>query len=173
MRHLALAALVSFALASALVAGCTDENGPSSGASGSGPSGSGSQAVSCSLTPTDEVRSSLGLPTLGDPTERAKVVDTVTVCDYADGANPTAVIVRYEVDVDADGWAATKKNFVDNGQAITPVPMLGDEAFYSQIGAMTKTTTLVAKKGSRNVTIVSIVELPKIEDLARKTLLRL
>jgi hypothetical protein len=74
----------------------------------------------------------------------------VRVCNYAAGANPRSVIIRYETGSDAARFGQARAEFESHGEKTADVTGVGDQAYSSLLGS---TGTLVARKGSTEVLI--------------------
>lgn len=160
MKNWLLAVLATSAL---LVGACSDDD--SSGGGDDNP-------PECTFTPIAEVRSTLGDANIGEPTsDRSN--PSVNVCAYPQAGVDSQVIIRYEVGSDSESFAITKKGFNDNGQPTTDVSGLGDEAISSALSTGDLTfTSVVARKGSHSVQIVSRASLDQIKTLTASILAR-
>lgn len=154
---------VALAMSALLLGACSDDDASSGG---------DDNPPECTFTPIAEVRSTLGDADIGEPTsDRRNPV--VNVCAYPQAGVDSQVIIRYEVDSDSESFAITKKGFNDNGQPTTDVSGLGDEAFSSALSASGLTfTSVVARKGSHSVQIVSRASLDQIKTLTASILAR-
>jgi hypothetical protein len=162
------------AVAALFVAGCSgDGGGSSSGGSGAGNAGGGNagggntggQTPSCALVPASLVNASLGT-SVGDPDETNN--SPVILCNYSSPDFQT-VLVRFQINNDAAGFARGKQGFADSGQPTVDIAGFQDEAYSSSMGTgPSAVNSLVARKGSVEVMVVSSASIDKEKDLIQK-----
>ena len=160
------------AAAALLITGCggTDDGGGSGsggGNAGGGNAGGGGQSStpSCALVPASLVNSTLGTQ-VGDPDETNN--SPVIVCNYS-STDSSSVLVRFQINNDAAGFARGKQGFTDSGQATVDIAGFQDEAFSSSMGTgLSAVNSLVARKGSVEVMVVSSASTDKEKALIQK-----
>ncbi len=122
---------------------------------------------SCALAPPALIKKYLGL-TVYEPREALN--PPVTVCSYFT-SSAGSMIVRFEVDVSAEAFLATREGLDAGGQDTEDLKGLGDDAFTSTIGAGTiVANTVIAIKGSTEVLVTSTAPLKKAAKLVKKLL---
>jgi len=116
--------------------------------------------VSCSGYPPAVVGAALGLTlTLANDYGAG---GTNTICQYESKQPPGAVMLRAQTGQDAAGFAKGRASYESHGMRTTEVVGVGDEAFSSSSTAMKHTiTTLVARRGSLEITVSSPVGLER------------
>jgi hypothetical protein len=83
----------------------------------------------------------------------------------------TAVIIRYDTDVNAADFARSRTSFERRGLKLGPITGLGDEAYYFGTKAGQATvTTVVLRKGYLQVLVTGTGALDPIGSIARYTL---
>lgn len=154
---------VALAMSGLLLGACSSDDASSGG---------DDTPPECTFTPLAEVRSTLADDTTAEPTSDRRN-PSVNVCAYAQRGIDAQVIIRYEVDLDAESFAASKKAFNESGQPTTDISGVGDEAFTSSLTLGDDVfTSLMVRKGSKGLQIVNRAPLDKIETLATSILAR-
>ena len=137
--HLAL-------LVALLVSSCGGS--PSAAPGASSPSASPAASATtpgCNLVPGSLVTAQLGIA-VGNPKVTSNPL--VTTCAYAVGANPSGVLIRFQIHENHASFVDGKSKF----NTTTDVSSVGDEAYYSVLASY---TALVARKGTVEIEITS------------------
>lgn len=103
------------------------------------------KAPGCDLVPGSLVTAQLGIA-VGNP--KATSNPLVITCMYAVGANPSGVIIRFQIHEDHASFVDGKSKF----NSTTDVSGVGDEAYYAMLATY---TALVARKGTVEIEITS------------------
>ncbi len=155
------------ATASAGATGATASAGP---AKNTGPATSAAGDPTCALAPPQMVGAALGA-TVGQPSQAVNrtSVATVVICSYTT-TNSDDVTIRFQDKEDAAAFAEGKNNFTASGQSAQDIAGFEDEAYVSTVslGGSSALTTLVARKGTLEIEIVSPVSLSREKALEAK-----
>ncbi len=170
-------------------AGCSSQNPPAASgaaasAGGTASAGATASAVTatntgsvtsaaadptCALAPTQMVGAALG-SAVGQPSQAVNrtSVATVVECTYST-AGPDDVTIRFQTKEDASGFAEGKSNFA-GGPPVKDIAGLEDQAYVSAVslGGGSALTTLVARKGTLEIEVVSRASLSSEETLVSK-----
>lgn len=169
-RVIALAALAVLAGCGSTSSSTSSTAGASSSAgAGTGPTaGATPAAAGCSLAPASLVNSTFGT-TVTDASP--EVNGTVTLCHYSNGANPSAVLIRFATGMSLTDFKANEAGFAAHGESTTDISGLGDAAYSSTIGTgASAVNTVVALKSNTEVLITASQPLTKVQALSQALL---
>lgn len=168
-RPWAVAAIATVALLAGACAGTTGSGSSPAGSgtnTGGGPRGNAGLKVDCGSVPASVVNAALGIP-VGEPNQTVNSV--VTLCQYASTSGSETVLVRFQTNEDAAGFARAKAGFTDSGQPTTDIAGFFDQAFSSSLGSGDlAVNTVVARKGSVEILVTSPAPVDKEKELITK-----
>jgi hypothetical protein len=125
----------------------------------------------CRIT-ASEAASTLGIPRLREPRQIGD--GPVTVCQYNDGRNQSALRIYYQTGSSKSSFATAKKAILDSKQKPTPVAGLGEMAFSTKTQALDKEFNMIVflHEGTQT-SVMAPAPLAKVKQLALQIIAKL
>jgi hypothetical protein len=120
----------------------------------------------CALAPASLIKETLNADVSGPAQVSA---DTSVECTYLSGIGGHTVIVRFKTDQDAASFANDRRESDNTGEPTSDVSGVGDEAYQSSVEfGDTVTNTMVARKGTMELQVISAASVDREKALLTK-----
>ncbi len=122
----------------------------------------------CQLASPDQIQSTLGLAVHAPYTT---AFPGTTTCHYLSDKGVPVVSLRYDTGVGTTQFASDEALFTKDGERVTPLTGLGDQAFAATSGTGSKTvSSVVVRTGSTEVAVTAVGSVDQVKALCQLVL---